>query len=362
MKKLFLFVILFSSLSIFAEDCDITVTAPSGLPACPGDLIQLSVFDSDTITYKWMPGGDTTAKIFVSPQSTTTYTVELSGEQGYYCSSLVVIDVYDAIEVEFNQIEITCPEISSAKVIAIASGSFPSNEYEYIWEALVNPIDSTEAVGLSSGRLYFITITDPNGCSLDTSFQPKAFHLPKVELFANPEDTVYLEKPFVDFSYTNLSIDTLGITNQIWDFGDESNTSNQASPTHRYTKASDSIFVKLTITDDHACDTIYKMPYIVKPIELFLPNAFTPNGDGINDYLVFTAKDGDRVQPKDLNFYYLSNELVVLNRNGRKVFSANNYENDWDGDKLPEGVYYFILTCVGEFSTDTFKGSIMILK
>jgi CHU domain-containing protein len=68
------------------------------------------------------------------------------------------------------------------------------------------------------------------------------------------------------------------------------------------------------------------------------------------------------VQPKDLNFYYLSNELVVLNRNGRKVFSANNYENDWDGDKLPEGVYYFILTCVGEFSTDTFKGSIMILK
>ena len=61
-------------------------------------------------------------------------------------------------------------------------------------------------------------------------------------------------------------------------------------------------------------------------------NIFTPNGDGYNDFLMI----------KNIKFYP-GNEIHVFNRWGNKVFSQTNYANDWDGDGLPAGTYYYIL-------------------
>ncbi|MDZ7740354.1 MAG: gliding motility-associated C-terminal domain-containing protein [Bacteroidota bacterium] len=364
MKKLSIIIFLFLTINAFAQDCDIEVTAPQGLPSCPGDIIALSVFESDTLSYFWTPGGDTVNSILVSPRETTTYTVEITGEAGYSCSSLVVIEVHPRIVLEFDQLQLTCPGDSNcqAQVKAIASGAFDPNSYQYIWSTFVSPTDSSLAIGLCGNKAANISVIDPFGCEMDSTFYPETFRLPEMEMFSDPEDTVYLQNPYADFSFDNLSMDTLGLTNWTWDFGDSSNTSNQQYPTHRYTRAYDStIYVSLTITDDHGCDTIYKMPYHVAPVKMFLPNAFTPNGDGKNDELVFTVED-DRGNPRIINYYYRSNELVVFNRYGKKVFKATNYENDWDGDNLPQGVYYFVLTCFGEFRTDKFKGSLTLLR
>ncbi|MCF8230169.1 MAG: gliding motility-associated C-terminal domain-containing protein [Bacteroidales bacterium] len=364
MKKLSIILFLILAFNSYSQDCDITVTAPQGLPACPGDIIALSVFESDTLSYLWTPGGDTLNEILVSPQETTTYTVEVTGEEAYYCSSLVVIEVHPKINIEFDQLQLTCPGDSNcqAQVKASATGAFDPDEYQYIWTSFVSPTDSTIAVGLCGNKATTITVVDPYGCEKDSSFRPETFRLPEIEMFSDPKDTVYLQKPYVDFWFDNLSMDTLGLTNWVWDFGDSSNTSNQQMPTHRYTKVNDSLlFVKLTITDDHGCDTVYTMPYHVLPVKLFLPNVFTPNGDPYNQNLVFTVED-DRGDPKPVNFYYQSNELVVFNRYGKKVYETTDYENDWDGENLPEGVYYYVLTCFGEFRTDVFKGSLTLLR
>ncbi len=66
--------------------------------------------------------------------------------------------------------------------------------------------------------------------------------------------------------------------------------------------------------------------------EITLPNIFTPNGDGKNDkYIV-----------KNLN-YYLGSKLIVFNKWGSIVYENTNYQNDWDGDKTPNGTYYCLL-------------------
>jgi len=74
------------------------------------------------------------------------------------------------------------------------------------------------------------------------------------------------------------------------------------------------------------------------PSEVFIPDAFTPNGDGINDY--FVIKGADR--------YIVT--LRVFNRWGNKVFESTHYQNDWDGtsnvgilitSQLPGGTYYY---------------------
>jgi len=65
---------------------------------------------------------------------------------------------------------------------------------------------------------------------------------------------------------------------------------------------------------------------------LFVPNVFTPNNDGLNDFFqIRNLQEGS--------------ELIVTNRWGNQVFSSDNYtnENAWDGGDLAEGVYFYKL-------------------
>jgi gliding motility-associated-like protein len=90
--------------------------------------------------------------------------------------------------------------------------------------------------------------------------------------------------------------------------------------------------VCLEVYSDAGCpDTLCKDFEVVTP-SLDAPNVFTPNGDGTNATLVF-----DQLQ------FYPSSHLYVYNRWGNLVYEQENYQNNWDGDDLPEGVYYYVL-------------------
>ena len=70
---------------------------------------------------------------------------------------------------------------------------------------------------------------------------------------------------------------------------------------------------------------------------LFMPNAFTPNGDGLND--IFLPKT---------NCITIEFELIISDRWGRMVFTTNNKDKGWDGmvnnEIAPEGIYSWILS------------------
>jgi len=88
-----------------------------------------------------------------------------------------------------------------------------------------------------------------------------------------------------------------------------------------------------------------------------IPNIITPNGDGINDYFKIILKDSKEA-------YYLSfpnSTLIVLNRWGTKVFESNNYQNDWNGDGAPDGVYYWTLELQDGQDTQM-QGTVTILS
>jgi gliding motility-associated-like protein len=71
----------------------------------------------------------------------------------------------------------------------------------------------------------------------------------------------------------------------------------------------------------------------IEVTELIFPNIFTPNGDGKND--LFVIKNLEKITP---------NHVVIFNRWGKKVFSKDNYMNDWTGEDYADGVYYYIAT------------------
>jgi gliding motility-associated-like protein len=90
-----------------------------------------------------------------------------------------------------------------------------------------------------------------------------------------------------------------------------------------------------------------------------LPNAITPNGDGLNDMLIFDELIFDASS-------FPKSELVIFNRWGDVVYKASPYNNDWggkttNGDVLPEGTYYFVLR-LDIAEGEGMKGDVTILR
>lgn len=101
------------------------------------------------------------------------------------------------------------------------------------------------------------------------------------------------------------------------------------------------------------------IPPIPVPDDVEVPNVFTPNGDAVNDF--FTIKNIQQ---------YSQTSMTVFNRWGVKVYETTDYTNDWDGtdqktgQKLADGVYYYIINMKDEASgkTQNFEGSVTIFN
>ncbi|WP_339876589.1 gliding motility-associated C-terminal domain-containing protein [uncultured Algoriphagus sp.] len=84
-----------------------------------------------------------------------------------------------------------------------------------------------------------------------------------------------------------------------------------------------------------------------------IPNVFTPNGDGINDTWVI----------RGLKELFQNNKLLVVNRWGVEVFKTDNYENDWNGDNLHGGTYFYQIQLMdGQGKNHTMTGYVTIIK
>ncbi|MCC2546625.1 gliding motility-associated C-terminal domain-containing protein [Hymenobacter sp. BT175] len=77
-------------------------------------------------------------------------------------------------------------------------------------------------------------------------------------------------------------------------------------------------------------------------------NVITPNGDGLNDALFI-----DNVA------LYPGNTLTIFNRWGKEVFNATNYNNNWQADGQPAGVYYYLFK---QSNGSSYKGWVEVVK
>jgi gliding motility-associated-like protein len=80
-----------------------------------------------------------------------------------------------------------------------------------------------------------------------------------------------------------------------------------------------------------------------------VPNVFTPNGDAYNEFFYIRKIE-----------LYTNSDLMVVDRWGMKVFEAVGYKNDWSGEGLSTGVYYYVLDLKRD--NKVLQGSVQILK
>ena len=372
------------------EPCEITCSAE--LPICSESTVTLSVPNNYLYTYLWTPGGKTTNSITVRPFSTTTYRVVVRDQDStIVCEPQITVEVMPRFEMKFRQVKLTCSNREeengrNAQVLAAVDslGNVFEPPFTYQWEVSplhIAPNDPSWAIGLEAYKYYYIKVTDGRGCMQRDSVKLKAYPNPLVEISTDPGDTVYLQNPHVTYSFENLSADSLEISNFYWILNSQYNiTSNEEEPRFTYVEVGD-YNTELKVYNPQGCDTSYYKTVKVNPVKLKIPNVFTPNGDGINDYFIITLdggsdmpgesknRDGDdggssleyeNYEP--LNRYYESTELTVFNRWGRIVYHSKDYQNNWDGDDLPDATYFYVLKCKGLKNDATYQGSVMILK
>lgn len=91
---------------------------------------------------------------------------------------------------------------------------------------------------------------------------------------------------------------------------------------------------------------------IVAPIDtttqLVIPNTFSPDGNGINDYFSI----------KNLK-YYPELSIEIYNRWGIKIYDSKPYKNNWDGANYPDGTYYYL---INDGKGKNYKGFFTIIK
>mgnify|MGYP000403897476 CR=1 FL=1 len=205
----------------------------------------------------------------------------------------------------------------------------------YVWNFGNNlvPVDSFEASSIYTTPGTYdvsLTISDFSGCSNTLTIEDyiTVYEDPEAHFNTFPENPTMFNPTvnFSDASYPNVVgwewlFDTLG-------------NSNYQNPDFTFPEDSGNYLVTLIVEDDNTCkDTLTKNVFIRSEIALFLPNSFTPNGDGLND--TFT--------PKGFGIALNNYSFLIFNRWGELVFETNNVLEGWDGsyngELLPSGVY-----------------------
>lgn len=380
--------------------CTISYTGPSA-PICSGESVTLTAESNSNYTYLWTyQNGDTIAfgnnyYINQNPDTTTTYLLTISdADENIICESDYTVEVKKMFEIVFHQRQLTCSNSSAdnGQTAAVEVEAYYDDEtpgdFHYQWNLSplhIVPGNEAMAIGLAAYHQYSVTITDNNtGCSQTASTKPRAYPNPIVNIIAipngasEPSDTAYIQNPHVKFTFEeeiNDSIDCRLSGNHTWKPINEV-SSQQQEYTFTYTNTGE-YEMRLKVESDCGCDTTYTKTIHVMPVKLKIPNVFTPNGDGINDYFIISLEGDDGGGNmssynneyegyKALRLYYEKTEVTVFNRWGSIVFRSDDYENDWDGGKLSDGTYYYVIKCHGYkddkmSNKSCYKGSVTII-
>lgn len=189
-----------------------------------------------------------------------------------------------------------------------------------------------------------LTVSNKNGCISDTTKNLIIYPYPTITIYA---DT------FV-YQGNSLQLKPLYTGNNLqYKWSPPTYLSSDAVP-FPITTPNEDITYHLTVTGDGQCVT--EKDIFIDVIQvLTIPNAFSPNGDGINDKWRITNLD-----------FYPTAEVSVFNRYGQSVFYSTNYaSNPWDGNfkgkPVPVGTYYYIVNPKNKYLVQK-TGYIVVLR
>ena len=315
---------------------------------CEGSQIELSVGVGSVNNYLWSDGStDSTLMV----DSLGIYWVEV---QAGGCDP-----VRDSIVVNYDTTAIN-QQVVNADGCSPVSANFTGSSVggaiaEWFWDLGDGSLDTGQTVS----HVY----TNPGNYNISLKAQTihnclvTAPQLSTVEVFQGP--TAMFDytpgsgiKPGDDVWFEDMSVGN--IANWFWYLGD-GNKSDSAQFTYNY-QFEDSYLVTLIVTDSMGCTDTATSIVVVEGNSIFVPNAFTPNGDGKNDvFFAVVPNSNTRIQ------------LQVFDRWGALIWEGGNgdqWSGNFNGHPAKSDVYVWKATITNDATTEVKElvGHIILLR
>ncbi|MFZ1529579.1 MAG: choice-of-anchor L domain-containing protein [Ferruginibacter sp.] len=328
---------------------DIILSMGSAPVICEGTSSQPLPLTSDASTHLWWPsGGISNVNIknpVANPTQTTRYYVK--GTRGI-CTKT------DSILVIVNPAPV--PNAGQDKVICFGGNTTlnGSGGTEYFWRPGIYLDDVNAAtpniIDPLDDRVYYLGVKDANGCQSLFEDTVKLHVTPPVRIFAGYDTIAAIGQPVQLHTY---EIANSGVTRYTWEPAYGLDDPNSARPVAILDK--EVIYYVTGYTDANCKGSAVVKVKVYKGPDIYVPKAFTPNGDGLNDLL-----KGIPVGLKETHFF------KVYNRWGQEVFSTREFHKGWNGrfrnSQVVPGTYTWIaqgIDYLGRMVTR--KGTVIII-
>lgn len=302
---------------------------------------------SDALHYQWTPAtglnNDTLKRPFAKPLTTTTYTVIANIGK---CQSI------DSVKIVVAPYPFAKASEDTAICIHFDGQIFSSGGSIYSWSPttyLSNPnIPNPLVIQPQQTTTYVVTVRDTLGCTKVFKDSVQVLVIPELNVDAGPSDTTIVIGEPIQLLATGAEFYTwtpaLGLSSTI-------SPAPIASPEQTVT------YTVLGV-DRYGCraqDTIHFYVYLL-PASMYVPTAFTPNGDGLNDV----------ARPILLGMRAL-NYFRIYNRWGELVYLTSRREEGWDGTHKgkPQDPGTFVWMAEGvtfDGRTITRKGYVVLIR
>ena len=324
--------------------------------SCTATSFKLGVKSNNpNVKFEWFNGNTSISKldtVTVRPTAKTVYRVVGTDENGCQKSETVTIDpaglTADAIAPNNG---IIC-QGDSVRLNVNVTGANQGLRYEW---TPANQIQSgantaNPSIKPNTGVTFSVKVTNAQGCSVSDTVTVRVLPVISVTAAANPTSITIGQS-------SQINANTVPGYTYRWSPIDGLDNPNTPSP--RATPKQTTTYT-LTATSPDGCvqsrsvTITVIIPECAEPF-IFLPNAFTPNGDGKNDELCLRSN------------IVATMSLIIFNRWGEKVFETRNQATCWDGrfkgKLLNPDVYGYYLTvdCVNG-QKFTKKGNVTILR
>ncbi|MCA6435254.1 MAG: gliding motility-associated C-terminal domain-containing protein [Bacteroidetes bacterium] len=283
---------------------------------------------------------------------TGTYTITIKDMNGCEAKGTltVIVNPIPKIEVDYSKAKSACAPVCDMEFALKNSSQIADIKWTFG--------NGKESIDLNPKNICFnkggnypinVKVTGKNGCV--------ATHNNSIEIFNTPT---------ADFSYSTLnswvngevkfSDASTGATINNWDWNFHNAANYQTQQVNYTYQDSGSYNVSLTVMSINGCKSSVTKKIVIEDENLiYVPNAFTPNGDGSND--VFMA-----VSRSQIKF-----EMQIFNRGGQLIFQSSDINKGWDGTfkgQLAENnVYVYKITYITKNSkAKTITGSVTLVR
>lgn len=307
-------------INVTVNDINLANITVSGTPfLCfgnTGSVLAILTGGNGVYSYSWnngLPNG--AGPHSIQPAASGYYTVTILDDCGNTRTESVYVDVEQLPVVTLTpQSIVECGEAN----LNFTNNSSNTGNYSYAW----NFGDGNTASGANVSHSYdasgnytvTLTMTSNNGCVGSGNAVQNITVNPIADArIESDKTTTTIFTPEFRFYNTSVNSNTC-----FWDFGD-GNTSTQQNPIHTYENEGTYTVMLIAYNVNGCNDTTYQTVIVNPEFTFYIPNAFTPDGDGIND--TFFGK----------GTHIAEYNIMIFNRWGELLFTSDNLDMGWDG-------------------------------